>query len=142
MSRNVKRRFRLRLILEGCGTGLAAGLSVGVFRYLLGASENFRQIVYENIRLAAGEGRWLFTLLYVAAFVAIAWMLAKIVAREPMCTGSGIPQVKGILMGRMSMGWASVMVAKIAGGVLAIGAGMSLGREGPSVQIGACAGRA
>ncbi len=141
MSRNVKRRFRLRLILEGCGTGLAAGLSVGVFRYLLGASEDFRQIVYENIRLAAGEGRWLFPLLYVAAFVAIAWMLAKIVAREPMCTGSGIPQVKGVLMGRMSMNWASVLPAKIAGGVLAIGAGMSLGREGPSVQIGACAGQ-
>ena len=77
----------------------------------------------------------------MSAFFIIAWLLAKIVAREPMCTGSGIPQVKGVLMGKMSMNWASVLVAKIAGGVLAIGAGMSLGREGPSVQLGACAGQ-
>lgn len=141
MSRNVKRRFRLRLILEGLGVGMGAGLSVGVFRYLLAASEGFRQAVYEAVGLAAARGSWLLPLLYAASFVIIAWVLAKIVAAEPMCTGSGIPQVKGILLGRMSMNWLSVLLAKIAGGVLAIGSGMSLGREGPSVQIGACAGQ-
>ena len=127
--------------MEGVGVGIAAGLSVGVFRYLLAVSGAFRQGLCEAVSIAAAQGRWLWPILYMSAFFIIAWLLAKIVAREPMCTGSGIPQVKGVLMGKMSMNWASVLVAKIAGGVLAIGAGMSLGREGPSVQLGACAGQ-
>lgn len=127
--------------MEGVGVGIAAGLSVGAFRYLLAVSGAFRQGLCEAVSIAAAQGRWLWTILYMSAFFIIAWLLAKIVAREPMCTGSGIPQVKGVLMGKMSMNWASVLVAKIAGGVLAIGAGMSLGREGPSVQLGACAGQ-
>ena len=127
--------------MEGVGVGIAAGLSVGAFRYLLAVSGAFRQGLCEAVSIAAAQGRWLWPILYMSAFFIIAWLLAKIVAREPMCTGSGIPQVKGVLMGKMSMNWASVLVAKIAGGVLAIGAGMSLGREGPSVQLGACAGQ-
>ena len=127
--------------MEGVGVGIAAGLSVGEFRYLLAVSGAFRQGLCEAVSIAAAQGRWLWPILYMSAFFIIAWLLAKIVAREPMCTGSGIPQVKGVLMGKMSMNWASVLVAKIAGGVLAIGAGMSLGREGPSVQLGACAGQ-
>ena len=127
--------------MEGVGVGIAAGLSVGAFRYLLAVSGAFRQGLCEAVSIAAAQGRWLWPILYMSAFFIIAWLLAKIVAREPMCTGSGIPQVKGVLMGKMSMNWASVLVAKIAGDVLAIGAGMSLGREGPSVQLGACAGQ-
>lgn len=40
------------------------------------------------------------------------------------------------------MCWYKVLVSKFLGGVLGIGAGMSLGREGPSVQLGACVAQA
>lgn len=136
-----KKRFSLRLLLEGLAVGLGAGLSISVFRYLLAGSEILRPVIYHNLREALAEGQWQWLALYILSFIIIAYLLKLIVAREPMCTGSGIPQIKGILQGDMSMRWFSVLWSKIIGGVLAIGAGMSLGREGPSVQIGACVGQ-
>ena len=136
-----KRRLSLRLLLEGLAVGLGAGISISVFRYLLAGSEILRPVIYHNIREALADGQWQWLALYILSFIIIAYLLKLIVAREPMCTGSGIPQIKGILQGDMSMRWFSVLWSKIIGGVLAIGAGMSLGREGPSVQIGACVGQ-
>ncbi len=136
-----EKRFHMRLVLEGMAVGLGTGASIGLFRYLLGLSEVLRPQIYAGVMAAASEGNWLPLAGYGAIFVLIAWWLKKIVANEPMCTGSGIPQIKGILLGKMYMRWYSVLVSKILGGVLAIGAGLSLGREGPSVQIGACVGQ-
>lgn len=136
-----KRRFSLRLLLEGLAVGLGAGISISVFRYLLAGSEILRPVIYHNLREALADGQCQWLALYILSFIIIAYLLKLIVAREPMCTGSGIPQIKGILQGDMSMRWFSVLWSKIIGGVLAIGAGMSLGREGPSVQIGACVGQ-
>ena len=136
-----KKRFSLRLLLEGLAVGLGAGISISIFRYLLAGSEILRPVIYHNLREALADGQWQWLAVYVLSFVIIAYLLKLIVAREPMCTGSGIPQIKGILQGDMSMRWFSVLWSKIIGGVLAIGAGMSLGREGPSVQIGACVGQ-
>ena len=138
-----KKRFSLRLLLEGLAVGLGAGISISIFRYLLAGSEILRPVIYHNLReaLADGQWQWQWLALYILSFIIIAYLLKLIVAREPMCTGSGIPQIKGILQGDMSMRWFSVLWSKIIGGVLAIGAGMSLGREGPSVQIGACVGQ-
>lgn len=136
-----KKRFSLRLLLEGLAVGLGAGISISIFRYLLAGSEILRPVIYHNLREALADGQWQWLALYILSFIIIAYLLKLIVAREPMCTGSGIPQIKGILQGDMSMRWFSVLWYKIIGGVLAIGAGMSLGREGPSVQIGACVGQ-
>lgn len=136
-----KKRFSMRLLLEGLALGLGAGISISVFRYLLAGSEILRPVIYHNLREALADGQWQWLALYILSFIIIAYLLKLIVAREPMCTGSGIPQIKGILQGDMSMRWFSVLWSKIIGGVLAIGAGMSLGREGPSVQIGACVGQ-
>lgn len=136
-----KRRFSLRLLLEGLAVGVGAGASISLFRYLLAGSERLRPIVYRDLLEAVHQGQYQWLVLYIASFLVIAFLLKMIVAREPMCTGSGIPQIKGILQGDMSMRWFSVLWSKIIGGVLAIGAGMSLGREGPSVQIGACVGQ-
>lgn len=59
----------------------------------------------------------------------------------PLITGGGIPQTRGVINGRISYKHPFIeMVSKFAGGVLALTAGLSLGREGPSVQIGSYVG--
>lgn len=136
-----ERHFHFRLFIEGIVVGIFAGGVIALFRYLLTASEIYRPMLYEVVANAFQTGNYFLPLAYGTFFLVAAWLLMKIVQNEPMCSGSGIPQLKGILMGKMSMKWASVLFFKLIGGVLAISAGLSLGREGPSVQMGACVGQ-
>ena len=58
-----------------------------------------------------------------------------------MISGSGIPQVEGEVTGKLKQNWKRVLPAKFFGGFLCMLGGLSLGREGPSIQLGAMAGR-
>lgn len=136
-----ERRFHLRLVGEGVLIGLFTGCVIAVFRYLLHLSEDWRPMIYDVVKESVAACSYFVPLLYCASFFLIGWLLMRLVRNEPMCTGSGIPQIKGILVGKMHMHWLSVLLSKLVGGVLAIGAGLSLGREGPSVQLGACVGQ-
>lgn len=66
---------------------------------------------------------------------------AAITKREPISGGSGIPQVEAELKGKLNARWAQVMIGKFIGGILTVGGGLSLGSEGPSVQLGAMTGK-
>ena len=72
----------------------------------------------------------------VAAGIA-AWLVRRF---APLASGSGIPHVVAVLRGEMSPAPASVIPVKFFGGLLAIGGGLALGREGPTVQMGATFG--
>jgi len=63
------------------------------------------------------------------------------IRKEPLIKGSGIPQVEGFLLRKLDLNGYKVLIYKFVGGVLAIGSGLSLGREGPSIQIGAAVGK-
>lgn len=43
--------------------------------------------------------------------------------------------------GKINANWLQVLIAKFLGAVCAIGGGLSLGREGPSIQLGAMVGK-
>ncbi len=130
------RHFKLRLFVEGNIIGVFTGLLIALFRRLLELSEQAAPVLYAWLAVhPAWIGGW------AALLMLIGWILYRIVRRDGMTSGSGIPQIKGILLGRMDMNWARVLVLKFAGAVLGIGAGLSLGREGPSVQLGACIGQ-
>lgn len=131
-------RFRLRLVWEGILSGLFAGVVIGFYRYVLQFLETNRHVVYDFLK----TNDWYMTAGWFAILMIIAFILQWLIKYEPMSGGSGIPQVNGVILGFMKMNWAKIMKAKIVGGILGIGAGLSLGREGPSIQIGAVAAQA
>lgn len=131
-----ERHLKLRLFVEGNIIGILTGLLIALFRFLLSTSEKLLPEVYARL---ASEPRFLVG--WLLLLLTVAYVLHRIVQKEPMTAGSGIPQVEGILAGKMDMNWARVLVLKFLGAVLGIGAGLSLGREGPSVQLGACFGQ-
>ena len=132
-----ERSFRLHLFAEGIMVGIVSGIAISFFRWALEEAEDLRPIIYHHISSLGAPG----IALHIAIVLTVAVVLWRIVSAEPMTSGSGIPQIKGILGGHMRMHWLRVMLLKIIGGVIAIGAGLSLGREGPSVQIGASCGQ-
>ena len=77
----------------------------------------------------------------ILILVAIAKFLAWAINFDKQVAGSGVPQIKGMLQGAASMFKPLRLIfLKFIAVVLAIGAGMSLGRAGISVQFGACVG--
>ncbi|WP_294154782.1 ClC family H(+)/Cl(-) exchange transporter [uncultured Selenomonas sp.] len=129
-------RMKLRLFLEGNFIGILTGFVIAAFRWLLVLSEEALPRLYAFL---AVHPAW--TLAWAGVLAVIGYILYRIVRHEPMTSGSGIPQIEGILAGEMQMNWARVLAWKFVGAVLGIGAGLSLGREGPSVQLGACLGQ-
>lgn len=65
-----------------------------------------------------------------------------VVLFAPYAAGSGIPEVKTILSGFVIRGYLGLrtLVVKAVGMVLAVSAGLSLGKEGPLVHVACCCG--
>lgn len=122
----------LALLVGGLG-----GVVGALFRLTLQAAGHLRDVIVHR-----AQGQALPGFLLVVAACALATFLAAWLVRRfaPPASGSGIPHVEAVLHGEMAPAPFILLPVKFFGGALAIGAGLALGREGPSVQMGAVIG--
>jgi CIC family chloride channel protein len=124
----------LLLTLLALIVGAAAGLVGAIFRLALQQADRLRDAL---IAWAEGEefaGFLIVVVACAAATSAAAWMVRRF---SPQASGSGIPYIEAVLNEEIPRAPFHLIWVKFCGGVLAIGSGLALGREGPSVQMGA-----
>lgn len=116
-----------------CGlAGIIAGLSVAFFNRAANLLTSLSTDIYGWFRENPAYIPLLF--LGLAALAGIMWLVHKF---TPEVRGSGIPQTEGVMRGLLTFRWLRVLVSTCIGSFVSFFAGLSLGSEGPSVQIGA-----
>jgi len=126
---------RLLLALEGCFIGAAAAIVICCFRLCMDTAS---PLILDW--LSGWQERWWTPLVWMMVLVAAARFLGWLVSRVPLISGSGIPQTELVVLGRLHLSrheWLKILPAKFVGCLVSTLGGLSLGREGPCIQMGA-----
>jgi len=114
--------------------GAASGLLGAAFRLALERADRLRDsfVLWAHCKTVAG---FLLVISIGAAATSLAaWLVRRF---SPDAVGSGIPVVEAELTEKRPDAPLRLIPVKFFGGLLAMGAGLALGREGPTIQMGA-----
>lgn len=124
-----------RLYFVSIFVGLLTGLIAVPYHYLLWEFFDIRKAFF------TAHYPWYYHVVLFFFLWAILIGVALMVKKMPLIAGGGIPQTRAAINGRIHYDHPfKELIAKFFGGILALSAGLSLGREGPSVQIGSYIG--
>lgn len=123
------------IVFESLIVGVVVGGVIALYRITLTYAEQFTFKMYDFLRSN------LMLIPAAAIILCLAgYLVGYLVSKNKMISGSGIPQLEGIMKGyfKNRKSWINTLCYKFVGGAICIGGGLSLGREGPSIQLGAC----
>lgn len=122
-------------ILSFVLTGIIVGLAIGFFKKAIGfVSSRMIELISEV------KDRPIYALGIIILFIIIGTFIYFLSKRDPNINGSGIPIIYGMLDDEFIVDSPRTLIRKFIASTLAIGSGLTLGREGPSVQIGGLIG--
>ncbi|UHD17248.1 H(+)/Cl(-) exchange transporter ClcA [Thiocapsa bogorovii] len=118
--------------------GALAGLAGAAFHAVLDQADHGREVLRASLGSAPLPG-WLVLMGAGALVLVLAlWIVRRF---APETAGSGVQEVEAILAGQRTMRWRRVLPVKFVAGTLAVGSGLVLGREGPTIHMGAALGQ-
>ncbi len=130
------------LYLLSIFVGVWAGAVCIPFRYIVNKVSEIRPYIFGSEAEFLGIKNALLT--HAAVFISIYIILlfvALLLKYFPKISGSGLPQTQALLYGRTVYNKPfTYLFIKFTGGILSLGSGLSLGREGTSVQMGSLTG--
>ncbi|MFC0283161.1 H(+)/Cl(-) exchange transporter ClcA [Camelimonas abortus] len=114
--------------------GALTGVFGGVFHLIIDS------LVRWPAQLAEQLDGWRLTAA-CSAITMVAAVFAVWITRRfaPEASGSGVPEIEGSIEGLREVRWRRVLPVKFVAGVAAIGSGLALGREGPTIHMGGSA---
>lgn len=127
----------LNMIVLSVLTGLFAGVVVTLYNILASIGEEKSVELYALVRENPA-----FVPLLFAGLAAGAVVIGTLVRLVPMIRGSGIPQIEGAARGIIRFKWYVTMCSMFAASLACVFMGLAAGAEGPSLEIGGCAGSA
>ncbi len=125
-------QLKWTIAIKGIFAGLLVGVLAVFYRMLIDFGLETAVKIYDYLR-----SNPIMILPWLLIIVAVGLLFMLFVKIEPMASGSGIPQVEGLLLYGMKMKWYLILPIRFVAGFISSLFGVSLGREGPSIQIGA-----
>jgi CIC family chloride channel protein len=131
------RQQRRRMFPRAALVGFLAGIVAAFFRAVLALADTLRNGLTTWSQHFPLWG-WILPILFSTGGVVLSVILVQRFA--PETSGSGIPHLEAVLHRLRLLNWKRVLPTKFVAGALAIGGGLALGREGPTVQMGGAIG--
>lgn len=125
---------RRNLAIKATLVGIFSGLAAVAFRICLEKAEELRGLLLQF----CSNSNTFFSAIFFIAFLLLAISITQKFA--PEASGSGIPHLKGVLKEGFAFRDIRVLLTKFFAGIIGIGSGLALGREGPTVQMGGAIG--
>lgn len=127
----------INLVLVSMLTGIFAGVVVTFYNILMSLGEETSISLYTLVRDNPA-----FVPLLFAGLAAGSLVIGTVAKLVPMVRGSGIPQIEGAARGKVRFNWYITMCSMFAASLACVFMGYPAGAEGPSLEIGGCAGSA